>query len=208
MSQTIDKYVKDFIKMSAKQAKELEKFVPTIPNWDGWSGSWKDDNTFCGGQNIPVRSWVLICEAHNFKMEFRAGGDGTTSFEVDGKGWLTFDRTGVESSFYWKKWDYPGAEEVNIELVIKEQVKRVIDRREYYKSAIQVPQIGFTVSPEGKVALINDIKRKGFRNFMPSGFGTGYIISVKPVRFSTRAKPELEEFIGVSPLYVGTFDAD
>lgn len=208
MTKTMDKYASEYIKTAAKQNKALEKFVPTLPKWDGWVGSWKEEVTHYAGQNVTTRSWMLVCYADHVKLEFRAGGDGTTSFEVEGKGWLTFDRRGVESSFYWQKWDYPGAEEVIIENVMREQVKRVADRREYYKSAIVVPQIGFTVSPEGKVALIADIKKIGFRNFMPSGFGTGYTISTKHVRFSNRAKPELEEFIGVSPLYVSTFDAD
>ena len=197
-------------KRIAKDMRELEKFVPTIPLWQGWEGRWEADEWYTArdSHGVDVKQFVLEWPANHMKMKFRMGGDGTTSFEVAGKGWLTFDRRGVESSFYWKAWDYKNAPKVVIEEVMREQCKRIADRRAYYTSAITVPQIGFTVSPDGKTALIEDIRKIGFRNFMPSGFGTGYTISTKQVRYSNRAKPELEEFIGMSPLYVSTFDAD
>lgn len=205
---SINKQNRDYVKRVKADQKELEKFVPTIPVFPGWVGAWKPDVTELYGERIETPSYVLTWAENHMRMEFRAGGDGTTSFEVAGKGWLTFDRRGVESSFYWKAWDYKGAETPDIGAVMIATCERIKQRREYYTSAISIPQIGHTVSPAGKVALIEEIRKIGFRNFMPSGFGTGYTISTKQVRFSNRAKPELEAFIGITPLYVSTFDAD
>lgn len=206
----INKQNRDYVKRIKSDQKIFEKFVQTIPTFPGWVGEWKNDVTEIYGERIDTPSYVLTWAANHMKMEFYPGGDGTTSFEVEGKGWLNFDRTGVESSFYWKAWDHKGAETPDMREVINEQCKRVADRREYYKSAINIPQIGFTTSPAGKLALIEDLKRNGRRNFMPSGFGTGYTISTSTKRLwnASRATPELETFIGISPLFVSTFDAD
>ena len=205
---TTDKYVKKFLADAAKQAKELERIVPKIPKMDGFVGRWVEEKHWYGGENRTSKSYVLENTDMQIKFVFKPGGDGSTSFLVEGRGWLSFDRTGVESSFYWKPWDYKGAPKVNLSEVLTEQLVRIAGRRVYYVSAIKIPQIGHTVSPDSLPKLREQLKKNTHYSFMPSGFGTGYRVSTRRLQFGKRASAELEKFMDVGPLYVETFDAD
>jgi hypothetical protein len=198
----MDKAEYDYVKEHAKQVRELEKFIPKIPVLDGFVSDWVEDD------NFKSKSFVMTNEVAAIKLTFRPGGDGTTEFKNAEGHWLSFDRCGVESSFYWKAWDYKGADPVDIEAVVAEQIARVAKSREYYKTAIKVPDVGFTTSPDGMVKLQRQLITSGYVHFHPSGFGTGYTVTRAPRYGARRAKPELEKFFNLSPLYVETFDAD
>jgi hypothetical protein len=215
MERDMDKYEKErlareaeYVKQHEKQIKELEQFVPNIPALDGFTSDWVEDTYFYGG-NQKSKNFVMTNDAESIKFTFRPGGDGTTEFKNEDH-WLSFDRRGVDSSFYWKPFDYEKAEQIDIRVVLELQLKRVAERREYSKTAISIPDVGYTTSPEGLVRLKQHLKTKGWVSFYPSGFGTGYVVTRKtPRQFGVRrAKPELEKFFEMSPLYVESVDCD
>jgi hypothetical protein len=206
MTKTIDKRTVDYLKMLAKDQKELLAYVKKLPAYDGFKGEWEEDRHFFAGENRVTKNYVLANDAKEVKFTFRPGGSGTTSFNT-ANGWRTFDRTGVEDSFYWKPlWEKDVRPEVKV--MIDEQMERIAKSRDFAKTAVRIPQIGFTVSPDLLARLKETFKRKGYHAFHPSGFGTGYTVSGKKLRFSNRASKEMEDFFGVAPLYIETFDAD
>lgn len=179
--------------------QSLEAFVKRLPAFEGFTGTWYDD-----------KDYVLNNAAGDIRFEFHPGGDGTTSFKAQDGNWLTFDRRGVDSSFYWRAFDYKGAGMPDIKEVIAEQLTRIATSREFQKFALKIPQIGHSISPVGLERLKEEFRKNdtASRSFHPAGFGTGYTVSRTRSRFATRATKALEDFIGVSPLYVSTFDAD
>ena len=203
------KYREEEAEREARDKAVLEAFAPTIPVPEGFEASWEEQD---GARYEKVAVLVLSNPTTEVKFTFRPWGDGTTSFNTP-RGWATFDRVGVEPSFYWRDWAIGGAGEKSLTPekmaeVFAEQLKRIAEARKYYETAISVPQIGFTTSPERLARDKATLAKGGALTFTPSGFGTGYTVARRPSRFATRAKPELEAFFGFSPLYVSTFDAD
>jgi hypothetical protein len=200
-----DNYTRRYLVQAAKGLKVLQRFIPEIPKLDGFSGDWKEEHYWYSGEKRINQKYVLSNETAEIKLTFNPGGDGSTSFKVAGGGWRTFDRIGVSASFYWKSFDRKGAPKVDLNEVFKQQLERIAKHREYSKTAITIPQIGHTVSPDGLKRLKEEFKTKGWHSFHPSGFGTGYTVSVKKLRYGERATKELETFIGIAPLYVEKF---
>lgn len=181
--------------------RELGAIIKSIPKIKGFIGNWIDDPYY-------GKEYVLANKKSEITFTFHQGGDGTTSFKTTDGHWRTFDRRGVESSFYWKPWDYKGAPKVNLKEMLDEQLQRIAASREYFNTAIIVPEIGFSVSPANLEKLKMTFKNAGYHSFHPSGFGVGYTVSAKPLRFGKKASKELMDFFGVAPLYIATFDAD
>lgn len=159
-------------------------------------------------------TFVLLKE-DDTKLVFdhSAYGSGHTSFSVGG-GWRSFDRTGVEDSFHHVDYNGRKLDKYGLNALVNEQLKRIANRREYYKTAVTIPGLpgGYTIAPEGVVDLKNRLQQFGHISFTPPGFGTGYCVTKKPqwgLQFGeTRAKPELEAFLGHKPLFVHTLDCD
>lgn len=191
-------------------AAAFKKRMGTITVPEGFTTRFEEQPTF----RHEVKQLAFILEKMNgekldVRMEFRHEyGDGTTTFST-AHGERTFDRTGVESSFYHRLF---GNEAVDLDAMVKEQLGRIEERRTYLASSIQVPVVKYRIQPEDVARYRSQLKKRGVISFMPSGFGTGYTITTKPVRKlrhgEKRATPELEMFFGVSPLYISTMDCD
>jgi hypothetical protein len=184
-----------------RDAKELKKKAPKFPVPEGFCTEWRP-NLYGNGEDFVMKS-------DDIELIFRSGGPGTCKFKV-GDSWRTFDRIGVDDSFYWKPWDYKGAPKVDLKEVYSELFARITKSREFAKSAIKVPEIGHSVSPERLVTMKAELNKKGFVSFYPSGFGTGYNVTKKSTRKYgvKRATKALEDFFGVTPLFVESFDCD
>ena len=95
---------------------------------------------------------------------------------------------------------------------MQEQLERIEKRREYYRSAVSIPGLPYTVAPDGVEDLRKRLAKHGSLSFTPSGFGTGYMVSKrKPPGYQyggKQASPELEKFLGHAPLYITTMDCD
>lgn len=181
----------------------------TIP--DGFTAAMREEKDgWVKGQKTYLV--YTLTKPDDTKIEFDQYGSGHTKFLTE-KGWRTFDRTGVEDSFYHLPFEHEKGKKIDLNALVAEQLARIEKSRDYFKSAISVPGLpNFTVAPDRVAKLKADLKKFGVITFTPSGFGTGYSITKKPTRGlrygESRAKPELEAFLGHSPLYVSTMDCD
>jgi hypothetical protein len=190
-----------------RRLDRFKSFMSKMKLPEGFTGAFDADERYGG------TVWhSFIVKGPGVEFKFGQGGDGHTRFEVEGKGWFSFDRTGVEDSFYWLPLfhgdDARGLEAGGCEAIMAEQLERIAQRREYHLSAVAVPGIPFSVAPAGIADLQARLKKQGRIDFMPSGFGTGYIVTQRATQNAKRASVELEKFLGVAPLFVSTFDAD
>jgi hypothetical protein len=125
-------------------------------------------------------------------------------------GTRTFDRLGVDDSFYINPPEKgePGIVESS-NTTILEQLERITKSRETMERSETVPQIGFTVTPERKAEVTRQLKAGKTFSFTSSGFGTGYLLMTRPTsRYSERAKPELAKFFDVPAVYFDRMDCD
>lgn len=152
----------------------------------------------------------IVCvlrKQEDIELIFKQDGGGTTRFKVNGN-WHTFDRRGVSDSFYWKTWNN---KPLDPNALVIEQLEAVAKKREYHLTAVKIPDVGYTIAPNNVDALKAELRSKGIVIFSPSGFGTGYRLLRKQPNhpFGTRrANKELEQFFGLSPLWLESFDAD
>lgn len=178
----------------------VKKVVPPAGVDAAWSTQAEADFTSRGehwrvrrGDDIEVRFWLH--------------GDGETRFRAQGT-WRTFERRGIESSFYWIGWD---GEIRDIGELVVEQIKRCEERIAYYSTALTIPEVGSTVQPDRLPQLKLTLKKECMLTFPPSGMGTGHIVHTKRPRQTwgvRRATQELEKFFGIEGLWITTFDAD
>jgi hypothetical protein len=186
---------------------QFQKRMKTIKVPDGFTAEFRTESWgFTPGKNTFL-TYVLV-KSEDTKITFDQSGSGHTEYKV-GDSWRTFDRRGVEDSFYhvalWKGDN--AAKDLNA--IVAEQVKRIAERREYFKSAIPVPGLPFTVAPDGVEELKKRLQVMRSIHFTPSGFGIGYCVSkLKGGWGVKRATPELEKFLGHTPLWITTMDCD
>ncbi len=136
---------------------------------------------------------------------------GHVSFSTS-QGTRTFDRYGVEDSFYIDnplKWGTTDdvVEKANEQILAFIETK-IPEARARVDRSERIPGIPFDVTPETKARVTEQLKAGTPYRFMPSGFGTGYVLSTKRTRYSKRAERATEKFLSVTPVYVETFDAD
>jgi hypothetical protein len=127
---------------------------------------------------------------------------GHTSFTTS-KGTRTFDRTGVEDSFYLR----PADTALDFLAVVTRQLEKVEESRKRIDASESIPGIPFMVTPESKAQITAALLSGKSHSFYPSGFGTGYVICARPMRHG-RSKPEAAAFFGVDMLFVEALDAD
>lgn len=181
----------------------FQKHVAKLTPPKGWSKETKEEPRHFG----PMMVCTLTSGDGDIKIRFDQSGSGHTEYRA-GEKWMTFDRRGVEDSFYHLPL-YEGMKVNPINAIVLEQIARINAARAFDQVAIDVPTIPFRVSPDRADQLKQQVKRHGHVTFVPSGFGTGYTVSKKHGGHGcTRAKPELEKFLGHSPLFVTMFDAD
>jgi hypothetical protein len=135
-----------------------------------------------------------------------SAGDGHTTFTTS-RGSFSFDRTGVEDSFYVYAKDTVAA----VDERVREQVARVVSSRERHERSETVPMVGHVVTPERKAEIAATLKAGKGYDFRPAGFGTGYHVSTSRRAcgpFVQKAPAELARFFGVADLYYETMDCD
>lgn len=200
-----------------ESVKTFEKRMLTMSVPEGFTFRFEDEDI--GWQKTNTRRIFILEKPEDTKLVFDHSeyGAGHTSYFKDGH-WYSFDRIGVSDSFSHVKISWAAGSRNRrltgkaLDRVVNEQLEAIAKRREYNKTAIKIPGIPHTVSPAGIQGLKDSLKQNKCLHFSPSGFGTGYTITLKPVqglRFGEKKAPkELEDFLGQSPLYIHTFDAD
>lgn len=160
-------------------------------------------------ESEDVKIWITFGPDSD-RHEAWIFGSGHVEFDTS-EGRRSFDRYGVEDSFYIdgpksSTVDSP-ADQAN-EAIRHALQERIPEVRARLARSVSVPGIPFMLTPEGKEQVASMLRERGTYSFMPSGFGTGYELSTRANGWGGRATKATEEFFGVGPLWVSTFDAD
>jgi len=198
VSQDAKQKVSDTIKKWQSQFKMPEGFKFTSPEFT--SGGRK---AIINNKDTIKIEWSI--EGHLYAGKISYMLDGSTNFK-NNKGWFSFDRIGVESSFYVDS-DSDGT--VDLNKVIPEQIKRAEDAIKETKSYVKVPTTGFTISPDSVKEMSNNLKAGKTERLTPSGFGIELELSSSPKsRYAKKGPTELAKFFGLSVIYVEEHDRD
>ena len=162
-----------------------------------------------GWKDHPIPTMVYVLKNDTVELRFDQTGSGHTIFK-DGDGQRTFDQRGVEDSFYHLPLWNGDRTRYNLNTIVKEQLERVAEYFEYKKTAVSVPGLPHTVSPENKKKLTHRLSVHGTITLLPSGFGTGYVITTDRKRDSTVASAELAAFFGMKrgQVFISTIECD
>lgn len=146
------------------------------------------------GEKLPITNTIddLDCSGH-------------TVFKTEKGGWATFDRRGVEDSFYLGSY---GDSPADVSRVIQEQLVKIEASKETSKKMVTIPGFGYSVHQDQLESLKKKLASGQSHSFTPSGFGTGHRVSTKKSRYATKMPAETAKFFGVTALYDETFDHD
>lgn len=133
---------------------------------------------------------------------------GHTDFK-SAHGWLTFDRHGIEDSFYVQEDDTVESATQRV----MEQVQKCRDSMARHANTVRLPGIRFTcLKTQEQIAEITKKLRAGQRvDLAPSGMGQGVTLTTHRPRVKygvTAAVPELKKLLGVDTLFLESFDHD
>lgn len=172
---------------------------------EGWVSELK-------GHDLHLKHAECELIARNYVKESQGkseyGISGTTKFLYKGKEY-TFDRRGIEDSFYLgdKYSTYKTLDEAMVgELErVRVRIKNLNDQG----GLVPVPGTSIQITEKHKSELVERIKSTGSVAIHPSGFGQGYTFSkMLRSRYDQRATAEQCKFFGMSPLFVSQFDCD
>lgn len=136
--------------------------------------------------------WCSIANGHTYWHSERGGF------------WASFDRYGVEDSFYVMH-DTTLDE---LRAILMEQVARVAKAREVSARSIDVPGLPYSVTPEGKQQIAEKLQKGSSHTWHPRGFGTARRISTRRERESTPLPEETAAFFGVEQLWMHSYEMD
>ncbi|MBI4471438.1 MAG: hypothetical protein HY646_02145 [Acidobacteria bacterium] len=147
---------------------------------------------FDGCPPEPGSAWSILATGH-------------VGFETP-KGRFSFDRRGVEDSFYVDVGDTVES----VDQKIAEQLERVEEARRRLARSVTVPGLPrpFELSPETLSTYREHLKAGRPVSLTPSGFGIGYSISPRRSSYAKPASPALAAFFGTGPLFVSEMDCD
>lgn len=128
---------------------------------------------------------------------------GTTNYKApDGK-WYTFDRPGVDQSFY----DWFMCEPMKY---FEEQVTKAKEaiERQRLEPVVEVPGTKINVTEKRRKQIMADLKSGKSARITPSGFGVGFDLSTKKSSQWSKSVPAMATFFGVPKLYGDQLDCD
>ena len=168
----------------------------------------KTENGVLSEFSDELRLFIREGEGMNIVLKFYpsyAEPSCETQYMAKGKT-FTFDRLGVEASFYFEGVDKLPAEVTKQRQRVKEAQARLASTAEFNLGPVRL-----MLSPERLQQIVDTIKAGKTHTYMPSGFGTGYYFSIRSNirnRFDrAQASPELVKLVG-QQVYVSSFDAD
>lgn len=130
---------------------------------------------------------------------------GHTKFQTM-YGEKTFDRRGVQDSFYIQMHHTT----LDVEAILEGQVRQLRGSQARILEKEPVPGIGYLIASSDKATIRSTLIQGGTRLFSPSGFGTGKILyhGSKRNSWDTRAPAETEAYFDLDPLYIILTDHD
>lgn len=146
----------------------------------------------CRGKLQPLSEWSIAASGH-------------TSF-TSAQGQRTFDRHGVEDSFYVN----PGDTAETMRARFAEQLARVEASRARLARSEQVPGLpgSWTMTPERRAEVTAALLAGRGWDLRPAGFGTGYRLSTRRSPLARLASEEAARWFGVQRLFVESMDCD
>lgn len=155
------------------------------------------------GEKVPYK--ILI--DHGDKPDnskFSVGADGHTTFQKPGsKGMSSFDRTGIEDSFYLDKKESATEK-------VRGEIERIKSSVRVSKTMVDVPDTGYRVTPTRLEEMKSILRGKmGYVDLHPYGMGTGTRISAR--KLTPHDKPgseKLAKALGQKRVYISTFEYD
>lgn len=197
---------------------EIISNIATPPGFTRTEGTWEG---YVWGNQPPKNLPQLVFEGDGITIKINFGDDADGYILADGhvtftssQGVRTFDRRGVDDSFYI---DNPrknyrtddGSEAVNE--TIRDFIERKVpESRARIDGSETVPGLaGRLVTADQKARLANE----GQLQLVPAGFGTGYHLSTfKPSGVSAmgarEASAEQKAFFNTQQLWITEFDCD
>jgi len=211
-------------KIKPAVTKAMREFAKTIKAPEGWTREELDGfytsgapyggkDTMSGMLSIVLKSdSVIIVFCIEERVDFRTkkshvSYSGHTNFKSS-KGWRSFDRLGVEDSFYSPYEAKTLKDMTDPSQVIAEQCDRVVKFLEVDARRLDIPGIPYRVTPESRAEYTKQLKQGRSITFTPSGFGTGLRVSTKRSRYSKPMPVETAQFFDCPALFVETFDHD
>jgi len=138
---------------------------------------------------------------------------GTTNYK-EGDGWYTFDRRGIENSFYMQEglegWQDPESDiRKGGQAMLEAQIERAEKAIQRLTGMLTVPHFGHRISEEKRSEIAKKLKAGKSHMFTPGGFGTAWEVSTRQNRWAERVPVEVAKFFGVeTQLYKLAHDYD
>jgi hypothetical protein len=186
----------------------IKKFLNALPAPDGFTKEIYREKIGWHKKSI-TRPAVRFCtndveiQIIMGDMDSGSAGDGHTFFDTV-KGRKTFDRTGVEDSFYIEAEDTLAAASAKVQ----EQINRIAESRARLTRSVTVPHYGYNLTLERLAEHQLTLRKGGRVQLAPAGFGTGHTFSMRPSRWAHPCRNDVNNFFGIGMLFVETFDHD
>jgi hypothetical protein len=135
------------------------------------------------------------------------GVSGHTSFKRPDGRTYSFDRRGIEDSFYVRGRDTP--DEINAS--IAEQIKKARASLAENETATTMPGTGFLFSEKKREGIKETLNRGETYTIHPAGMGTAYLLTTNPRAKGAsgfQSRPEWAKYFGVEELYARSQDWD
>jgi len=188
-------------KVTVKQFKER---MQTIKIVDGWTGGF-EDYEFYGKPMWKV--FVLKNDALEIELRFDQHGAGHTNFIADGTS-MTFDRLGIEDSFYWLPWGERDDGDYDLNHIVAAQLDRIAEFLAVSDTLIPVPGLPYSVAPDKLERMKNTLAEGGSVTLSPAGMGTAHRLTTRRTRDAKYASKALRDFFVCDELFVSTIDWD
>jgi hypothetical protein len=190
--------------------KDVKKFMDALAIPEGFTKTFGTEDYSWGKEKVLHPS-VIFTKGTDIEIKIvitsptdkYMAGSGHTSFNTK-LGRRTFDRRGVEDSFYVE----PGLDVEKTNAQILRQIEKVAESVARMERSKAIPVLGFTVTPEAFEEIKAKLAKGKSHTFTPAGFGTGYVISKKRSRFARFCDQQVIDFFGVGALYQETLDCD
>lgn len=167
-------------------------------------GCQKSDKTvFIRNADNTIYFLIQISKEKTGRSKLVEADGHTYFFDETLNTWRSFDRLGVSDSFYIMEILFEP-----IAQVLLEQLMKVYETRDVSKFMVSVPTIPFRMHKDRISQVSEELKSGKSHSFMPSGFGTGYVISARPLKFGNVGKNELAKFFNLESIYVRELECD
>jgi hypothetical protein len=178
--------------------KKMEAFAKPL---NGVVTATQGRNSVAIAMNLPINDGIVI--------EMTVYDDGyvlcETIYKAHGKR-FSFDRLGVEDSFYFETL-------TKLPEQFAQQVERAKERQEVLSRSkpVNLGPVTLYMTDEARDAMVAKLKKGETYCYFPSGFGTGYNFTIRfrRERFPEKIKAsyELERLVG-QRVFISSFDAD